>query len=461
MVHKWIYLFLLILYPLHALSVELTLDEQNYLKHLGVVKVCVDPDWEPFESLDSTGKYSGIGADILFLIASRIGLPLEILYTKDWDESVEASKMGKCQIISFLNQTPKRDMWLLFTQPHFTDPNVFITREEHPFIANLAELVNETIIFPKGTAMEELIRKDYPNLKVITTQTEMEAFNLVSQKKADIAMRSLIVAAYTIKKEGLFNLKIAGQLPHYTNQLRIGIIKSEPLLQQIMDKGVKSISNEDRVKIVNKYITIQAQTFQDYTLLLKVLVGFLFISLLVLYRYFELKKYTAKLLYLSETDMLTQLFNRMKIEKELINQVQRAQRTNQALSILLLDVDNFKNINDTFGHPVGDKVLKEMARIIKESIRGYDKVGRWGGEEFLVVCPACHQDEAIQVAKRIQSGLKEAIYGTNQVYTVSIGIAILKENSTAYTLISQADEALYQAKEKGRNCSCTFTCKEP
>ena len=457
--NKWFYLLLLILYPLYGFSVELSVDEQNYLKHLGVVKVCVDPDWEPFEALDSAGKYSGIGADLLFLVASRIGLSVEILPTKDWDESVEASKMGKCQLISFLNETPKRDAWLLFSQSHFTDPNVFITREEHPFIANLAELVNETIVFPKGTAMEELIRKDYPNLKVIITETEMEAFNLVSRKKADIAMRSLIVAAYTIKKEGLFNLKIAGQLPLYTNQLRIGIIKSEPLLQKIINKGIASISNEDRAHIVNKYITIQAQTVQNNALLIKVLLGFLLLSVLVLYRYFELKRYAAKLLYLSETDMLTQLYNRLKIEKELVIQVQRAQRSNQSLSILLLDVDHFKNVNDTFGHPVGDKVLIEIARIAKESIRAYDNIGRWGGEEFLVVCPECNQEEAMHVAKRIQNGLKKAVYSTHELYTLSFGIATLSDEDTAYSLISKADEALYQAKEEGRDCICTFTCK--
>ncbi|MDD2384686.1 MAG: diguanylate cyclase [Sulfurospirillaceae bacterium] len=452
--HQWFYLLLLIFYPLYSFSVELSVDEQNYLKHLGTVKVCVDPDWEPFESLDSAGKYTGIGADLLFLVVSRIGLPIEILQTKDWDESVEASKMGKCQLISFLNQTPKRDTWLLFTQPHFTDPNVFITREEHPFIANLAELLNETIVFPKGTAMEERIRKDYPNLKVITTETEMETFNLVSQKKVDIAMRSLIVAAYTIKKEGLFNLKIAGQLPNYTNQLRMGVIKTEPLLKQILNKGINSITSEDRALIVNKYITIQAQTVQDNVLLLKVLIVFLVISLLALYHYLELKKYTKKLVYLSETDMLTQLNNRMKIEQELLIQVARAKRNDNPLSILLMDIDNFKKINDIFGHPIGDKILIEMSRIAKGCLRNYDYIGRWGGEEFLVICPACTQDEALSVATRINQEIKQAHYHTKKSHTISIGIASMSSDDSPYTLVSKADKALYQAKEEGRDKMC-------
>lgn len=210
--------------PCALLSVELSVEEKGYLEKLGTINVCVDPDWEPFEMMDKNGHYKGIGADLLHLVVERLGLKIAIVQTKDWDESVAYSKAGKCQIISFLNQTPYRDTWLLFTKPHFSDPNVFITREEHPFIGDPRDLINESIVFPVGTAMEELIRNEYPNLKIMTSSSERDAFQFVSEKKADIAMRSLIVTAYTLKKEGMFNLKIAGQLPDYTNHLRIGVI---------------------------------------------------------------------------------------------------------------------------------------------------------------------------------------------------------------------------------------------
>ena len=211
---KLLGMFIVILLPLCLLGVELTSQERDYLQKLGPIKVCVDPDWAPFETLSTKGEYVGIGADLLFLVAQRLGMNIEVLKTKDWDETMLASKAGKCQMMSFLNQTPARDKWLIFTEPHFSDPNVFITREEHPFIADPNDLVDKTIVFPEGTAMEEKIRKAYPNLKVITVPTEMDAFKLVSDKKADMTMRSLIVAAYTIKKEGFFNLKISGQLPN-------------------------------------------------------------------------------------------------------------------------------------------------------------------------------------------------------------------------------------------------------
>lgn len=451
MAQKFVYFCILFCLPLYLFSVELTPKEQAYLQKLGTIKACVDPDWAPFETLSATGKYEGIGADLLFLIAQRLGIKIEVLHTKDWDETMVASKEGKCQIMSFLNQTPARDAWLIFTDPHFSDPNVFITREEHPFIANPAELVDKTIVFPKGTAMEERIRNEYPNLKVITTPTEMDAFNLVSDKKADMTLRSLIVAAYTIKKEGFFNLKIAGQLPNYTNQLRIGVIKSEPMLRDILNKGVATISAKDRDHIVNQHIVIQAQTVVDYSLVVKIIIGFLVIALAAVYRYYEMSKYNKKLLYLSQTDILTKIYNRTKIDHELSVQMERAKRTQQDFSVLLLDIDFFKKVNDTFGHAMGDAVLIQIAAIIQQSVRSYDVVGRWGGEEFLILCPQGSKEVAYLVAERIRENIKNAQFSTKMVHTACIGVSMMRQDDTPHTLVARADNALYCAKNGGRD----------
>ena len=452
--HFFTGIVLLCLLPFSLLSVELSAEEKEYLKALGTIKACVDPDWAPFEVFNQKGDYEGIGADLLALVAQKLSINIEVLPTKDWDESIALSKEGRCQITSFLNQTPARSKWLLFTEPHFSDVNVFITREEHPFIANPADLVDKTIVFPKGTAMEELIRKDYPNLKIINTDTEMEAFKMVSDKKADMAMRSLIVAAYTIKKEGFFNLKISGQLPNYTNQLRIGIIKSEPMLRDILNKGVMSISNKDREMIVNQHVVIKAQTVIDYTLMIQLSIVFGLIVLGFIYRHYEMNRYAKKLLYLSQTDLLTGLYNRTKIDQALNDEMARAKRNGHEFSILLFDVDFFKKVNDTFGHQMGDKVLVSLAQRAKESLRTYDIIGRWGGEEFLVLCPECGCEEAIMVAERLRKHVEEADSLTQCAHTISIGVATMHHDDTPHTLVSRADDALYQAKHQGRNQVC-------
>lgn len=238
--------------------------EQAYLQQHGPISFCVDPDWPPFEVVDAQGQHRGIGADLLALVAARAGVAIKLLPTKDWPESLEASKAGRCQLLSLLNQTPERDAWLIFTQPVLADENIIITREEHAFVADLTGLQNHTLVLPKGTSIEERVRRDYPNIHITITDSEAQALAMVSERQADLTVRSLIVAAYTIKRQGWFNLKIAGQVPGYGNQLRIGVAKGEPLLRDILDKGVASITPVERQQIIDRHIPITATTGLDY-----------------------------------------------------------------------------------------------------------------------------------------------------------------------------------------------------
>jgi PAS domain S-box-containing protein len=247
-----------------AFGAELTEPERLYVNQAGTVHFCVDPDWAPFEGIDDTGHHVGIAADLLALVAKNTGLNLRLLPTRDWPESIEAAKAGRCQMMSLLNQTPARDEWLIFTQPILTDANVVITREEHPFIVDLKGVSGKTMVLPKGTSIEERVRRDFPNINIVIVETEAEAFQRVSDRRADITLRSLIVAAHTIKHEGWFNLKIAGQVPAYANQLRIGVIKGDPVLRDILNKGVASINAAQRQQIIDAHVAIKVTTGIDY-----------------------------------------------------------------------------------------------------------------------------------------------------------------------------------------------------
>lgn len=253
------------------IPLNLTPDELAYIARSDRVTLCVDPDWAPFERLNEAGRHEGIGADLVRLVAERVKLRIDVVPVKTWDESLEASKAGRCQLMSFLNRTPAREAWLTFTAPLFTDPNVLITREEHPPIDDVRTLRNVSIALPRGTMVEERIRNDFPNLRVILTDSERDALAWVSNRRADMTMRSLIVAAHTIKTEGWFNLKIAGQIPEYTNALRIGVLKDELTLRDILDKGVMSISQQERDEIVNRHVSINIHNKVDYTLLWRLL----------------------------------------------------------------------------------------------------------------------------------------------------------------------------------------------
>jgi len=168
----------------------------------------------------------------------------------------------------------------------------------------------------------------------------------------------------------------------------------------------------------------------------------------------ELYLKNKELLKLSITDKLTGLYNRLKLDNVLQENMDRAFRYNTIFSVIIIDIDFFKNINDTFGHQVGDNVLKESAKLLKNNIRKVDLVGRWGGEEFLIVCPQTPLSGAKVLAlelNKIIKNYKFTTYAKN--VTISIGCACYKPKvtSTYDEIVSNADKALYIAKENGRD----------
>jgi PAS domain S-box-containing protein len=253
-----------------GIRVELTPEERAFLEELGPIQMAVDPDWMPYEYVTEDGDFIGIAPDLLDLIARRLDIQFEVIPTRDWEETLEIGRAGKSHIIPFLNQTAERDEWLLFTDPYFINPNVFVTREGHDFISDPRALQNKTIVLPSGTSIEQWVRRDFPNLEVITVETEAETFRYVEERRADMTLRSLTMAAYVIKQEGWFNLKIAGEVPEYANHLRIGVNKELPMLRDILNQGIATITPAEVQEAVNRYVSIQIVQRQNRRLALRI-----------------------------------------------------------------------------------------------------------------------------------------------------------------------------------------------
>jgi two-component system cell cycle response regulator len=156
-------------------------------------------------------------------------------------------------------------------------------------------------------------------------------------------------------------------------------------------------------------------------------------------------------------DVLTGVWSRRAALDILSREIQRAARTQTPTAVLMLDLDHFKRINDTRGHLAGDGVLKEVAQRISRAVRIYDVVGRYGGEEFMVVLPGCHNNQAQEAAERIRTvvaGGPILIAGAEVCITVSIGGSVAGYGaSSTEAVLASADAALYQAKAAGRNCA--------
>lgn len=154
---------------------------------------------------------------------------------------------------------------------------------------------------------------------------------------------------------------------------------------------------------------------------------------------------------LAHTDFLTKLPNRRQMMDLLKKEVERSNRYDSTFSIMLLDLDQFKQVNDEYGHDVGDAVLQDVAALLERNLRAVDHVGRWGGEEFLIIAPEVMLDQAVQQAERLRQLLAGHTHDEAGTVTASFGAACYRQGEAANELLRRADMALFQAKEHGRN----------
>lgn len=159
---------------------------------------------------------------------------------------------------------------------------------------------------------------------------------------------------------------------------------------------------------------------------------------------------------LATIDKLTGIYNRRRFEEFLQIEMEVAKRHSQPLSLILVDIDHFKSVNDTYGHQTGDMVLSQTTKIISQNLRKSDIFGRWGGEEFVVICPQTNKSEAFVLAEKLRTAIEKHEFKKVGHKTICLGIAELEHEDNEKTLVEKADKALYEAKNGGRNKSVIF-----
>lgn len=171
----------------------------------------------------------------------------------------------------------------------------------------------------------------------------------------------------------------------------------------------------------------------------------------------ERKRMEEEIKRLSETDRLTLLYNRSKLDRVLSQEIERLRTMESVCTVILVDLDHFKRVNDTWGHLAGDVVLQEVSQILKEEIGSTHTVGRWGGEEFLIIMPFSNEKDGKLLAEKIRMKIEKHSFSEAKHITASFGVAQTKGSFHEVELIGKADAALYEAKRRGRNCVCCST----
>jgi len=436
----------------------LTKKERTYLAKKKAIKLCVDPHWMPYEQINKNGRYEGIVADIHHILAKRLGVELDVIKTTSWADSINAIKQGKCDILSAATATPERELSMNFSRDYMGLPLVIATQNKVPFIDNISQVSERTFAIVKGHAAAELLLQQYPGLSIVYVDKPSDGLQAVKNNRVFAYIDTPATIAYVIRRDNLVNLKIAGKLKQ-RYKIAVAVNNEIPILLDIYEKAILSLSNKQLEQTISRWNTIKIVKEFDYQLFGIILSILLIVIALILYRYRiianynrQLRSVNRKLELFSMSDQLTGIGNRHAFQTIIKKEFIRIKRYNSTLSLIMLDIDYFKSINDSHGHDVGDRVLKKISLLLSEHIRKVDEIVRWGGEEFIIICPETDISGAIKLAEQLRENIEGSDLGLGKgEITASFGVTQYQNQETIDSLLKKADTALYKAKNNGRN----------
>jgi diguanylate cyclase (GGDEF)-like protein len=428
-------------------NTTLTQKEKEYLQSKGTLNLCTNPDWMPLESIYN-GNHNGIAADIFATLKKSSSISMKLYETANLQESLNALKQKKCDIFTLAVASPENAKYMNFTDPYIKAPLVLSTKVDKPYTDKFYDLKGKKIGVVRGYGVYNLLHVKYPDIELVEVKNIHDGLQKVENGELYGYVDNLMVSAYAIQHEFTGLLKISSRL-NEDSALSIATRKDEPILHDIFQKLLHNVSEKEKQQIFNNWIHVEESPLTDYSLLYKVTFGAIILLFAIAYRYRILSKYNKELEMLSVTDSLTGIYNRIKLNKTLDYEFKIAKRYKTVFGIIIIDIDHFKEINDVHGHSMGDTVLQQFANLIKSNIRETDVLGRWGGEEFVLICPKTDIEALQNVAESLRNKIEKYNFADElKTITASFGIVCYKEGSDLSTLLKDADIALYKAKKQ-------------
>ena len=444
-------------------NIELNEEEITYLD-TELIKYCINPNGLPFEGLNEKGEHIGISADYYKLFEKILSAKFELIKTESWSQSINYIKEKKCDMLALGMETPQRKEFLNFTSHYLEVPLVVATKVNVPFINEIMDLEGEKIGIIKDDAFVKILKEKYPSLNIIEVNNIYDGLDQVKNGDLFAYIDTLASIGYEFQTKYFGELKIAGKISENL-KLSMAVVKDDKTLLNILQKTINNTTNEMHRKIFNKWVPVNYEKGIDYDLILKISIGVILLIILIIYWNTKIIKANnllkeaqkaieeknKELERLSITDKLTNLYNRRKIDELLQNEIDRCERNGRTFGFAILDIDHFKNINDVYGHQIGDKILIQIANILKENLRKTDFVGRFGGEEFVIICPESDIQNTSKLMENFRVIIENYDFEIVKHKTASFGVTILEKGDTVDSILKRADKALYESKNSGRN----------
>lgn len=409
-------------------------------------------EFEPFY----LGQH-GIAADFWALIQNKTLLNTHSKTIRNNKNGRETIKKELNSVKLTLTQNDIHEKNVLFSEPIQSYKYAIATRNDEGFIFNTNILSGKSIVIRKNASINNLIKLQYPNINFIEVNSMKTGLQLVANGDAYGAIELLPVLIYHIKEEQFSNIKISGTT-EFSQELRYMIHPNNQTLKTIIDKAIAKISKDEIKEIEEKYFQVRYETSTDYTMVYKIgLPLALFLCVVVFYnvrlrKEIQKRKIMEQKLYNAATiDKLTETFNRRKIDSKFKEKIELSSRYDRPFSIIFYDIDDFKKINDVHGHSLADTVLQDLSQLINTNIRSTDYLGRWGGEEFLILLPETNLEEAKTMANHLKKLTENHQFKIGQQVTCSFGVTNFKEGDTEESMLKRVDDLMYYVKRHGKN----------
>lgn len=449
--------------------IVLTDKEKQFLITKDTIRFGIVSKRMPYDGFTPDGNVQGMVANYLTFITGALGSSVT-LYPISVSDPLQAIRRKNCDLVMAFERQSKDFQQIEYTSPFLSFPYVIATTHGTLFIEDIDQKADELFSIVQNDPAVEKFKKMYPQIRLKIVPDAYQGLKAVSHGSIFGFIGSSAVVTYTIQNEFLADLKIAGKIP-FEIRLVFATHSDTPSMNHITQKIVGLLQQEDRWQFINQWVGVKYEQKINYTLVWQIVVVTFFILLFFIIwnrklnaarkelevvlgdlktAQNKLKKKNTELEELSITDKLTGLYNRMKLDLALQAEINRSERYYSALSIIILDIDHFKSINDQHGHQAGDNVLRQVASILRGNTRNIDIVGRWGGEEFLVLCPETTLDQACALAEKLRTSLEQSDKNKCLI-TASFGTSTFHKGMKEFELINNADQALYKAKENGRN----------
>jgi len=428
---------------------QFTAQEKAWIKENRSVTVIGDAKWFPFEGFDDSGRYVGIVAEVLNLISLKSGLTFKVNETASWRHSLQFSGDKQVDIISASASNAIIEKNYRPTYSTIKSPIVMIASNDTRYISDLSAASGLRVALIGTAGYSKGIKEVYPEVNFIEIDEIDEGLLGVAEEHYDLVLMSMMVASHQMAELGLYELRVAG-ITDFDMELTLFVNRNKPILWSIIDKVKRNENQQEHHKILSKWSNNNPVVHYSPEMV-RIFIVITVLLFCFAYRYYLLRKQAKRLSTLARTDKLTNTCNRVYLDTLLTKKIAKNARKNNVFSLIMVDLDKFRAVNDKHGYRVGDKLLQQFVLLLNDHISEHDIVGRWAGGDFVIICSGLNCQDALTLAEKLRSEIAQTIFVGIGKKTASFGVAQYKSPEPAESFVGRADKALYDAKASGRN----------